>query len=114
MGAIKWFSSDSRDCNNPVTKIEFLPVENTSTPDPKNFEIKKQIIVNDYPILFVNYPGVKNYEGNKILMYPRFFNLGLLKTRLDPHFFTNGDSPIARFEPTKYGWKLAIKLAETL
>ena len=113
MGAWKFFSSDSRDCTERV-KTEFVPVENTSTPDPTDFKVNKQIIVNGYPILFVNYPGVKNYEGNKILMYSKHFNLGLLIRRIDPHFFTEGDSSIARFEPTEFGWELAIKLAEVL
>lgn len=107
------FSSDSRDCTD-IPKKGFVPVEGSSTPDPTNFKVMKEITVNGYPIFFVNYPGVKNYEGNKILMYPKFFNTGLLKLRMDPHFFTKGDSPIARFEPTRYGWELAIKLAESL
>ena len=71
-------------------------------------------MVNEFPIFFVNYPGVENYEGNKILMYPKYFNTDVLLNRMDPHFFTDGESPIARFEPTKYGWKLAITLALNL
>ena len=106
-------SSDSRDCTD-TPKKEFVPVEGSSTPDPTDFKVIKKIIANGYPIFLVNYPGVRNYEGNKILMYPKFFNTDLLKRRMDPHFFTYGDSPIARFEPTKYGWELAIKLAESL
>ena len=54
-------STDSRDCT-PVGKPTFVPVEDSSTPDPTNFKVNKKIIVNDYPIFFVNYPGVKNYE----------------------------------------------------
>lgn len=108
-------SKDSRDsgcncnCNEVIKEIRV-----NSTPDPYNFKIKKQEIINGYPILIVNYPDVKNYEGNKILMYPKYFDLNILAKRMDPHFFTHGDSPIARFEPTKYGWELAVTLAKNL
>jgi hypothetical protein len=114
MGAFG-MSSDSRDNNSLYyTGKEWKPIPNTSTPDPTNFEVIKRVVVNGYPIYWVKYPGVKNYEGNKILMYPKFFNEDLIKEKMDPHFFDKGDSPIARFEPTKYGFKLAIKLAHNL
>ena len=74
----------------------------------------KQMIINGYPIYKVKYPGVKNYEGEKILMYSKNFDISKIKNRMDPHFFTKGDSPIARFEPTKRGWFMAVKLANTL
>lgn len=116
MGIIKLCSSDSRDnqCNCNCNKEIVKEVRVNSTPDPTNFTIIKKEIINGYPILLVNYPDVKNYEGNKILMYPKDFNIGVLKYRMDPHFFTKGDSPIARFEPTKYGWELAETLAKNL
>jgi hypothetical protein len=115
MGIKWWFSSDSRDCGCASTErvIEKMITVN-STPDPTKFEVKKIEIVNGYPILLVNYPDVENYEGNKILMYPKHFDLDTLSKRIDPHFFTKGDSPIARFEPTEYGWKLAKILAKNL
>lgn len=115
MGGIKFFSADSRDYSGKsYTEQEWVPIPQTSTPDPTDFKVIKRVVVNGYPIYWVKYPGVENYEGNKILMYPRFFNEDLIKERMDPHFFTKGDSPIARFEPTKYGWDLAIKLASNL
>lgn len=113
MGAMpKLFSSDHRDDAAYYTGQEWKPIPNTSTPDPKNFIVKRKQVVNGFPIFWVKYPGVTNYEGNKILMYPKHFNTDLLKERMDPHFFDRGDSPIARFEPTKYGWELAETLAE--
>lgn len=113
MGSIKWFSSDSRDCgcSTPEERAVIKEVRVNSTPDPKDFEVIKRVVVNDYPIYWVKYPSVTNYEGNKILMYSKFFNEDLIKEKMDPHFFDKGDSPIARFEPTKYGYGLAIKLA---
>lgn len=107
------FSSDFRDCSKEDNKKE-QSIRLNSTPDPTNFKIIKSIVVNGYPIFWVRYPGVSNYEGNKILMYPKFFDTNQIKNKMDPHFFTEGDSPIARFEPTKYGWKLATTLAENL
>ena len=116
MGVFKLFSADSRDCgcNQPrIVEVEKI-VRVNSTPDPNNFEVKERITKNGYPIFWVKYPGVKNYEGNKILMYPKHFDTSKIKNRMDPHFFTKGDSPIARFEPTQFGWELAIKLAKAL
>ncbi len=116
MGVMKLFSSDSRDCgcNQPrIVEVEKV-VRVNSTPDPTNFRIMKRMIINGYPIFKVKYPGVKNYEGEKILMYPKDFDLSKIDSRMDPHFFTEGDSPIARFEPTKRGWNLAATLAITL
>jgi len=122
MGMFKLFSSDSRDNSGCLTGVgvgmvnvqQPTIIRVNSTSDPTKFLITKQIVVNGYPIFLVNYQDVKNYEGNKILMYPKNFNLGILKYRMDPHFFDKGDSPIARFEPTTYGWKLAQTLAKSL
>ena len=114
MGVFKPFSSDSRDCEKVRVETQYIPIENTSTPDPTNFRVLRKKIVNGFPIYMVRYPGVKNYEGLKILMYPKHFNTETIKNRMDPHFFTKGDSPIARFEPTEYGWSLAITLAKSL
>ena len=108
------FSSDSRDCSETkIVEIEKI-VRVGSTPDPKNFNIIKKEIINGYPIYLINYPDVENYEGNKILMYSKYFDISKIKDRMDPHFFDKGDSPIARFEPTQYGWKLAQTLAKAL
>lgn len=116
MGIIRHFSSDSRDCSYNCSKLH--PEENivrvNSTPDPTKFKILEQERVNGYPILLVQYPDVTNYEGKKILMYRKNFNLDLIKNRIDPHFFTENDSPVARFEPTEYGFKLALILASNL
>jgi len=115
MGMIKHFSSHYNDngCNTPPI-IKYVETRVNSTPDPKNFKIIRKEIINGYPILLINYPGVKNYEGNKILMYSKHFDLNYLNNKIDPHFFTDGTSPIARFEPTKYGWELATTLATNL
>jgi len=108
MGISMFGSSDSRDCGGN----DFVRVN--STPDPTRFTLVKQRIVNGYPILWVHYSDVENYEGNKILMYEKNFDLRRLKNRIDPHFFELGDSPIARFVPTEEGYNMAITIAKNL
>lgn len=110
MGIFKLFSSDSRDCAATERVIEKI-IRVNSTPDPTKFSILKEETHNGFPIFLVQYKNVQNYEGRKILMYPQYFNTDLVKNKMDPHFFNKGDSPIARFEPTEYGWKLALRLA---
>ena len=112
MGVIKIFSADSRDFADPYKQEKTIIVN--STPNPRNFTLVRKVIVNGYPILWVHYPDVNNYEGNKILMYEKNFNLERLKNRIDPHFFILGDSPVARFEPTERGMYMAVKLAKAL
>jgi len=103
MGVIKHFSSDSRDFNyNP-----------TPNPDPNKFKLVWHENINGYPVLLVNYPDCTNYEGDKILVYDRDFDINILLCthRIDPHFYSAKDSPIARFEPTQRGWKMACSFA---
>ena len=113
MGISLFGSSDSNDSklyfqdNN-----KFVPVN--STPDPTKFVIRRKEITNGYPILVVHYPDVLNYEGIKVLMYDKNFDLELLKDRIDPHFFKEGVSPIARFVPTAAGIAMAHILAKNL
>jgi hypothetical protein len=77
-------------------------------PNPKNFTLIETKRIGNYWISKVNYPDAKNYEGNKILLTT--WNPEDRK-EIDPHF-TAGSGIIARFEPTKAGWQLAIKTAE--
>ncbi len=113
MGVFKFFSYDSRDTSQlqATERVIEKLVRVNSTPDPTKFKILKKEVINGFPIFLVEYPGVTNFEGRKILMYPQYFNTDVIVKRMDPHFFDKGDSPIARFEPTKYGWKLATTLA---
>ena len=113
MGLNLLFSRDSRDCGctfNPLQEPEVVIIFGNK----ELREIVKKMIENGYPILWVRYPDVTNYEGHKILMYDKFFDLELIQDRIDPHFFTEGDSPIARFVPTGAGLAMAIILAKNL
>jgi hypothetical protein len=80
-------------------------------PNPKNFEILKQVHRPQGQVLIVKYPDCTNYEGVKVLVYKTSKFLGNM-SELDPHFDKGGKSPFARFEPTPAGIAAAIKLAE--
>ena len=128
MGNIKWFSADSRDKRPPSPPPPLprllkegkeplkAPIKNNPNPDPSKFKIIERLSVEGYPLLWVNYPNCTNYEGNKILLYDKGCDVQKLidEKRLDPHFFKDGDSPIARFEPTPRGWQFAIHLINAL
>lgn len=86
-------------------------------PDPTHYYIKKCMKIGKFLLVKINYPDCTNYEGNKILMYYNKTVDDLYKQNsLDPHFSNNSEmiSPIARFEPTKIGWSLAMTLAIAL
>lgn len=95
-------------CNTELT----LP-----NPNPNNYKIIMSASNKKFLVVLINYPDCTNYEGNKILLY-KGITLSALKAqrKIDPHFSDNANyaSPIARFEPTKYGWDCAIKLMESL
>ena len=84
-------------------------------PNPENFRIKRITEIGNYTIAFIRYPDCKNYEGNKILVFPGQKSLSLRRARyIDPHFTKSRLSPIARFEPTDMGCEMAISLAKAL
>lgn len=112
MGLNFFISSDDRDNVSSQSKKKIVRLN--STPDPSRFIIRSQKIVNGYPILVVQYFDVTNYEGIKVLVYNKHFDLNKIKNRIDPHFFDKGDSPIARFIPTNGGIEMAKILAENL
>lgn len=119
MGIIKFFRDEDIYNDNQYKSTEKVIekiVRINSTPDSSKFTIIKEYLINNYSILLIRYDDVDNFEGQKILMYPKFFDLNLLKNKnkIDPHFSTDGFSPIARFEPTEYGLKLAFTLAKNL
>jgi hypothetical protein len=86
-------------------------------PNPSNYKIVKVQQIGDYLLMLINYPDCTNYEGNKILLYKDITLVKLLcQQKLDPHFCNNKKyhSPIARFEPTDFGWNCAITLMNSL
>jgi len=98
------------DADAEKAPVLFLDPPN---PDPANYEILATKEIYDFLIVKIRYPDCTNYEGKKILVYYGVSMEDLDAQRLiDPHFSDNKNffSPIARFEPTKRGLKLAIKL----
>lgn len=95
-----------------------IPVVEDETPnlnpDPINFVIEDHRQIRGYLILMVKYPNCTNYEGRKILMYEGV-TITDIKNQgsIDPHFSDNKKyhSPIARFEPTLKGVRMAYQLA---
>jgi len=86
-------------------------------PNPNKYEILKYAEVGNYLIVMLNYPDCLNYEGDKILVYKHCKIKDLLKQKsIDPHFSSSKKfySPVARFEPTEWGWNTAVKMAISL
>lgn len=79
-------------------------------PNPENFRVKDCHRIGNHWVSKINYPDARNFEGDKILLTT--WN-PLSRSIIDPHF-TDGGGILARFEPTKLGWELAIKTANLL
>lgn len=99
---IKLFSSSTFDGGHVQ-----LPNPN---PDPSNWMILESRQIKDMLIVRIKYPNCTNYEGTKILVYEGVTIDQLKQQRaIDPHFSENEQfhSPVARFEPTARGWRMA-------
>lgn len=86
-------------------------------PNPLKYEIKRSVSYGNFVLLEVLYPDCTNYEGRKIMLYKDVTLKGLIKQKhLDPHFAENKQfcSPIARFEPTEYGWRIGVKIMKEM
>ena len=91
--------------------------EKLPNPNPFNYIINKSYQGGSYLLVDITYPDCTNYEGRKFLLYENVTSIELKRqNHIDPHFSNNKKfySPIARFEPTEYGWNMAIKLIELL
>ena len=84
-------------------------------PNKYRWKILTKKIVNGMALVEVQYLDCHNYEGKKILVYLDNKKFQKLKKKgvLDPHFLEKHYSPIARFEPTTRGWKMAVHFAKT-
>lgn len=109
-----WLSKSDADKVNTVTETKY---ESLPNPRPDNYEILKTIQWDRYLIIKIKYLDCTNYEGQKILVFEGYQLKHLLAQKMiDPHFSENKDfiSPIARFEPTDKGWKMAISFVKSL
>jgi hypothetical protein len=109
-----WLSGSNADKSKVVTETKY---ESLPNPRPDNYEILKSIQWDRYLIIKIKYLDCTNYEGQKILVFEGYQLKHLLAQKLiDPHFSENKNfiSPIARFEPTEKGWKMAISFVKSL
>lgn len=96
---------------NEAKKQVSLP----GNPDPLNYEILRSQQVGRHLVVEVKYLDCTNYEGRKIMVYSNLTISNLILQKVvDPHFTVSDKfrSPIARFEPTDRGWKLALAVAK--
>lgn len=84
------------------------------SPNPKRFDVIRSLVVNGYLIVRVNYPNCNNYEGNKILVFPKDVTMNDLWDQevIDPRFSDDEEfhHPVARFIPTARGWNMAVRM----
>ncbi len=110
MGRFSFFASHNK-CSACATRA----TEDSKNPDPDNFKILDYFVDGDFLLIKINYPNATNFEGNKIMLYKGVKLLDLINSRsIDPHFYENQNSPIARFVPTDAGWEMAIKVINSL
>ena len=85
-------------------------------PDPNKFSIVRVKTFGRALVTEIYYVGCTNYEGHKILVCENITEAELRACpSLDPHFVLGSRfSPVARFEPTVRGWKMACKVARDL
>lgn len=109
-------------CMGSISGWSNQPTYPKGQPNPREFVIEdmyptpayRSNVPGTYAVK-VKYPNATNYEGNKVLVYEQVSPATLYDTtHLDPHFSEEGLAPIARFEPTKKGWRLAQDLVDRL
>jgi hypothetical protein len=84
-------------------------------PDPLNFRILDLEQVGNQVVAKIKYPDCTNFEGVKVCVFANTTCAELKGRRsIDPHFSEAGTGPIARFEPTIRGAKLACELAVSM
>lgn len=82
----------------------------SGNPDPLKYKIEGYLNHGRWLLLKVNYPDCRNFEGNKLLLFKDTTIEEIQKQgSLDPHFsnVTDKKSPVARFEPTDLGMRIA-------
>lgn len=78
-------------------------------PVPERFYVVSLIQVGTAAVVELRYPDCRNYEGRKVLVFDDYEKFVRLRKTgaIDPHFLEDVYSPVARFEPTERGRKLA-------
>lgn len=103
-------------CVPAPPRTEVTVSSGLGNPNPNRFTIWQSQDVGRFTIARVTYPDCHNFEGEKILVFEGVSvkELKALRT-LDPHFCDGAHvSPIARFVPTKQGWKYAVVFCQMM
>lgn len=110
-------SDDNSQCDCHLKKFSHqnqhlsVPKQN---PIPTLFNIISTHYVNGYTVAVVMYPNCTNFEGKKVLVYEGNIIDELKNAKsVDPHFFDEPLSPIARFSPNINGFKALRKMLES-
>lgn len=114
MGLSMGFSKSSFD-GRACPPEQIIP----PNPNPERYGLMDYFSDGNSFAIKLKYEGCTNYEGIKILVFANTTLSKVLKQnkdKIDPHFSDNKDfiSPIARFEPTTFGWNLAQNLVKKL
>lgn len=83
-------------------------------PVPQDAVVIQEVEAGDYLVVLVRYKTCINYQGLKCIVYKGLKTVKDLKS-LDPHFRAfgvrgEGPRPVARFEPTEEGFKMAVEM----
>lgn len=115
-GSSSSYDNDSSSHRCRPTKTKYAYVDKLPNPNPNNYKVVRLEQCGSYFILELSYPDCTNYEGKKIMLYKGRIEDLFNQKIIDPHFSENKSfmSPIGRFEPTPFGWDLALKLTDIL
>lgn len=80
-------------------------------PDPKRFTILKRQWCTCHNVLLVHYEGCTTFGGNKVLLVRGRSSEQTDTAELDPHLLGPPHPVMARFEPTRQGWAMAVMCA---
>ncbi len=93
-----------------VSSSSYENIVRVPIPNPEKFIIQHFRSYGDFLIVLCKYPESHNYEGVKLMVFKGININELLNTgKIDPHFFPNKYSPVARFRPTDEGLEQAIE-----
>jgi len=110
----KFGLSDDRSAGR-AGKPEVVQPTLDGNPNSYRWKILREKIVDGMIVVEIRYLDCHNYSGKKILVYHDYKKFQELKSKgvLDPHFLETAYSPMARFEPTDKGWKMALHFIKT-
>ena len=89
-------------------------MDKRADPNPNNFKVLSAQCINNYTLAVVQFPDCNSYQQNKVLVYEDDRRDDLWDAKVcEPHFTDEFLSPIARFQPTEEGRRLAEAFCRT-